>query len=463
VSLEAWIVFDLGFGDAGKGAVTDALARDRGASLVVRFNGGAQAGHTVVAPDGRRHVFSQLGAGSFVPGVRTLLGPGFVLHPGGLLVEARRLAELGVADALERLAVDARALVVTPFEQAAGRLRELGRGAARHGTCGVGVGEAVADALAGRSDVVRAADLVTGAPRRLVERLEAQRERLRAELDATRGLGDPRAADEWALLDDPGAARRTLELWAGLAGRLAVLEPAAARAAVRDAGVAIFEGAQGVLLDERWGFHPHTTWSDCTPAEAVALLAGLDARATRLGVLRAYATRHGEGPFPTAEPDHPGRRDPTNDDLGWQGAFRAGPLDLVLLRYALAVSGGADGLALSCLDRAGRSVRLCRGYRLERPPDADLVELDGDRVAALRPGSPDDLDHRARLGALLRRAWPILEPVTVDDLPAALEAALGAPVVLEGRGPSATNWRWRAMMPLPGASSPALLRLRGEG
>src|SRR5690606_25177054 len=110
-------------------------------------------------PDGRAHTFAQLGAGSFAPGVRTHLGPAFVLHPGGLAVEAARLARVGVPDALERTTIDRRALVISPFQQAAGRLRELLRGRAAHGTCGVGVGEAVADALAGEPAALRAGDL----------------------------------------------------------------------------------------------------------------------------------------------------------------------------------------------------------------------------------------------------------------------------------------------------------------
>ena len=84
MSREAHIVVDLGFGDSGKGTVTDHLVRQTGARLVVRFNGGAQAGHTVVLADGRSHTFSQLGAGSFVAGVRTHLSRFMLVHPGGL-------------------------------------------------------------------------------------------------------------------------------------------------------------------------------------------------------------------------------------------------------------------------------------------------------------------------------------------------------------------------------------------
>ena len=118
-ALRASAVVDLGFGDSGKGLATDWLVRTTGADVVVRFNGGAQAGHNVVTPDGRHHTFSQLGAGSFVEGVRTFLSRDVVVHPTALVREAAVLAERGVPDPLARVAVSERALVITPFHQAA--------------------------------------------------------------------------------------------------------------------------------------------------------------------------------------------------------------------------------------------------------------------------------------------------------------------------------------------------------
>lgn len=414
---EAWVVVDLGFGDAGKGATVDFLVRERGADLVVRFNGGAQAGHTVVAPDGRCHTFAQLGAGSFVPEVRTHLGPAFVLHPGGLRVEADRLAALGVGDALERLSVDGRALLISPFQQAAGRLRELLRGADRHGTCGVGVGEAVGDAEARQDDVLRASDLAH--PDALAKGLRTQQARKREELAAAGALDDPRAALEWALLNDAEAVDRVVVSWRDMACALTVLDPTQAREVVAASETVVFEGAQGVLLDQTWGLQPHTTWSDCTPAGARALLAGSDAQVRVLGVTRAYATRHGAGPFPTHDPAHDARlAEPHNDDAGWQGAFRRGPLDLVLLRYALEACGGVDGLALNHLDRVGAQVPVCLEYEEELPTGP----LSAEQVA---------------------RAQPRVVDVSRDRLLSTIEERLGVAVWLEGHGPRAVDRRWR--------------------
>lgn len=390
------------------------MRRDR-AGLVVRFNGGAQAGHNVVLADGTHHTFAQFGAGTLVPGVRTHLGPAFVLHPGALAVEARVLAEKGVPDALERLTVDPQALVISPFQQAAGRLREIARGPERHGSCGVGVGEAVADAMAG--EALRAGDL--GDRVRVLHHLRDQQERKLAELGHVRGPG---AEPEIALLEDAEAPDRVVAWWSTLAVPVRPLP---------GAEVTVFEGAQGALLDQTWGFHPHTTWSDCTPAGALTLAGG----ATRLGVVRAYTTRHGEGPFPTDDPawarSLPERH---NRSDGWQGRFRAGPLDLVLLRYAVRVAP-VDGLAVTCVDRLADldEVAVCDAYEMH-PDDEDLFTPDGRDV---RIGAPGDLTRQERLGRALRRVRPRLRAVDEAALLHAIDAI--APVRVVSRGPAAAH------------------------
>lgn len=436
----AIVVVDLGFGDAGKGLVTDFLVRETGARLVVRYNGGAQAGHNVVAPDGRHHTFAQIGSGSFVPGVRTFLSRHVVVHPTALLVEGRRLAELGVGDALERLSISDRALVITPFHQAAGRMRELARGELRHGSCGVGVGEAVADALASPADALRAGDLRRG--RALLPDLQRLQERKRSELgEALRAAqGEPAAGPERALLEDPTAAERWLEALAPLAAREVIADDGAlARELAASRGV-VFEGAQGVLLDEALGFHPHTTWSDCTPEPALALLreAGWSREVLRLGVLRSYAHRHGPGPLPT-EDQSLGDLLPEPHNAGgrWQGPFRVGWPDRVLGRYAVRAAGGVDALALTHLDACERirRWRVCRAYRAEG--GAPLPDLPMAR--------PPDLEHQRRLTAALFSAAPVYsgELWGPEDAVAALEADLSAPVALTAWGPTCREVRWR--------------------
>lgn len=425
-------VADLGFGDSGKGLIVDALARAEASPLVVRYNGGAQAGHNVISPDGRHHTFSQFGAGTFAPGVRTFLSRRMVVHPTAFLEEAKALAAKGVTDAWERLTISRDALVATPFHQAFGRLRELARGDARHGTCGAGVGEAVGDALAPGAEFLRVGDLLDRvAARRVLIRVQEAKVALAKTLRAS----GPAAAAERRILSDT----RTPDAWLDMVGaftrvaRLVDDDFLLEREAAGDA--LIFEGAQGVLLDERHGFHPHTTWSDCTFRGASDLLAGRRPL-RRLGVLRTYLTRHGAGPFPTEDAAlGAARREAHNGDGGWQGPVRAGWPDWVLLRYALRACGGADGLVLTHLDALD-------GRRAWRAAAAHIF-ADGKRRAELPPVA-DTEDERLRQTRELGTARPEYTEITLPGGAASGEAyirlvedAAGIPVTYASHGPSA--------------------------
>ncbi|MCU0684397.1 MAG: adenylosuccinate synthetase [Polyangiaceae bacterium] len=453
----AALVVDLGFGDAGKGLVTDALVRELGAHTVVRFNGGAQAGHNVVSPDGRHHTFSQLGAGSFVPGVRTYLSRHTVVHPTALLIEAAHLARQGVDDALARLSMSGEALLITPFHQAANRLRELARGAGRHGSCGVGVGETVSDALLDPEGAPRARHLAD--PPALRRRLALLRKKKHDELaDTLRALaGAPAAEAERRAFEDPAVA----DAWAEAAGRLAPrVTPGdeGLAAGLARGGAIVFEGAQGVLLDEWCGFHPHTTWSTCTFERALDLLRAchFDGEIARVGVVRSYLTRHGAGPLPTEDASLSALLpEPHNASGPWQGDFRRGWPDFALLRYALAACGGADALALTHLDALARlpHFRACVGY--EPPPgaplDAALYEAaPGSKGLLLpRPPATRDLDRQASLTRSLATLRPVYEelpwaqPEGAERYACHVETIAGVPVRLASSGPRAADVRSR--------------------
>jgi adenylosuccinate synthase len=424
------IVVDLGFGDAGKGLLTDFLVRSLGARTVVRFNGGAQAGHNVVAPDGTHHCFSQLGAGMLVPGVRTFLSREVVIDPLALGVEAQVLAGKVGGDPLARLTVDAGARVITPFHRAANRIRERLRGGGAHGSCGVGFGETVQDALAHPEDTVCAGELLGGAA--LARKLERVRSRKRAEFAALDGPS-PSLGAERAVFEDDGLIARWLE----------GVSPVARRWTVGDAsllgrwlaqGAAVFEGAQGVLLDEQHGFHPHTTWSTCTFAPALALVREScpEAEVERLGVLRSHAVRHGLGPLPTETATLDGAVHEHNAPHPFQGRVRYGWFDAVLARYALQVTGGVDRLALTHLDLADRL-----------PLHAAEAYEGGSRwltADALRP-----LDVQEGLTRALFAARPRLRPLPGSrrGLLESLQTLLGQPVAVTAAGPRANDVRER--------------------
>jgi adenylosuccinate synthase len=447
----ALLVVDLGFGDAGKGTVVDYLARRGNVRWVVRFNGGAQAGHNVVAPDGRHHTFAQFGAASFVPGVRTFLSKHMVVHPTALLVEARHLREVGVSNVLERILVSRDALCITPFQQAANRLRELARGSSRHGTCGVGVGETVSDALADPAAAVRMSDLADA--NSLRSKLHRVQERKRAELvDLVKSLRtNTDAARELEMLEEPSVIDGWIEACAPLREAGLVLPPQAMKSLLREDGDVVFEGAQGVLLDEWRGFHPHTTWSTCTFDNAIELLRehSFDGRVVKLGVLRSYTTRHGQGPMPTEVPELlASLPEPHNNAAGWQGVFRVGWADWVLSRYAIAACGGVDGLALTHLDRIGAasSWRVCDRYRFDSAVDEHLfLASKHEKTIAtdLRLGNFRDLEFQEALTRALASARPEYQTIqpSQEQFVSLAEQVLGARVWLTSNGPGANEKR----------------------
>ncbi|WP_426114858.1 adenylosuccinate synthetase [Massilia sp. PWRC2] len=246
------------------------------------------------------------------------------------------------------------------------------------------------------------------------------------------------------MLTDAALAQRWLAQIAPLVRRLPAAADGAIGARLRRPGCVLFEGAQGVLLDEWRGFHPHTTWSSTTPAaaEAVAREAGQSAAMEHLGVLRTYLTRHGAGPLPTDVVRLDLLTEPHNGADGWQGVFRRGHPDALLLRYALTVAGPFSGLLLSHLDvfQRERALRWCEAYEVE---SGGRSGADGGVAAgvigALVAGAAGDLDHQARLTQLLAAARPRYAARAIgsaarciDDL----ETRAALPVRFAARGPT---------------------------
>ena len=415
------IVAGLGFGDEGKGAIVDYLTstHNRAAvdaeiipTTVVKSNGGAQAAHNVISTDGRHHTFSQFGSGT-LNGARTYLSRFMLVEPFALSEEAVHLRTLGIADPFGLMTIDRRALITTPYQRAANRARENARGSARHGSCGMGIGETMRYALAFPEDAVRVAD--TQNSRTMSRKLERVRDYYEAEFGQLPVLP---IAD---LVADYGRFARALTL---------VDEDYLPELLAHEH--VVFETAQGVLLDENWGFHPYATYSTTTFDNAETLLseAGQEGSGKRVGVLRAYGTRHGAGPFPTEDAGLTMSLPDMHNGTGeFQGTFRIGHLDLLLIRYALEVAGGADAIALTHLDRAASEPRLAY---------TNAYELDGAPLVRLVPGLRGDLDYQRLLARQLFAARAILEPIggTIETL---VEETLGVPVEIKGYGPRASS------------------------
>ena len=439
-SIQATIVTDLGFGDAGKGTMVDYLARQGRVAAVVRFNGGGQAAHNVVTPDGRHHTFHQFGSGTFVPGVRTHLSRFMIVDPLLLYEESGRLHQLGCRSALARLSIDEEALVATPFQRAANRLRETLRGTSLHGSCGMGIGEVMMDSLK-LTDPLRVKHLRD--PEDLTRRFLALQEERRVEFSRHfRELErHPGLSSEVHVLTSTDYARKLANDFAAFADSLSLVQGEHLEQLARQ-GSLLFEGAQGVLLDEWRGFHPYTTWSTTTFENAETLLSeiGYSERIERLGVLRAYFTRHGAGPFVTEDQSLTAAIPDLHNGTGaWQGVFRIGWFDMVAAHYALAATGPIDTLAITNLDQIEKvgDRRICSAYLLP----------DGSRLERLPlNSSKTDLVRQEELTRLLANALPEYREASRDSEAylGQLEEGLQLPVTYVSRGPSATDKYRRA-------------------
>ncbi|NTW98199.1 MAG: adenylosuccinate synthetase, partial [Oscillochloris sp.] len=243
------------------------------------------------------------------------------------------------------------------------------------------------------------------------------------------------AAAELELLTDPEWADWLLAAYAEFSAVAQVVPGEQLHAILRRPGAVVFEGAQGVLLDEWRGFHPHTTWSTTTLANADALLAeaGYAGRLSRIGITRAYATRHGAGPMPSEDAAlSAALPDARNGAHPWQQGFRAGWLDLVLLRYAAEVVGRLDGLAVTCLDRLAElpDLQICRAY--QRGPL---------RVERIIPApNAQDLAYQEQITTALAGCRPVLERMgDPEHLLRTLEVDLHVPVIITSKGPTAKD------------------------
>jgi adenylosuccinate synthase len=374
----AYIVCGLGFGDEGKGTITDFLAREHGCRTVVRYNGGPQAGHNVVTPDGRHHCFAQFGAATFVDGTETFLSRDMVIEPETLVVEAEALASKGIRDPFKRVIISPDCAIATPMHKMISQMTEISRGKNPKGTCGMGVGQAIFDRENGTGLTVR--EILDGTAgttklRLLIEEKFHEAERLLREFPSDemrerhayfveRCHADTLQTRYHEILKQSGVTVDAFDTY--------LLQALAEQRSV------IFEGAQGALLDQRYGFTPHITKSRSTFHNATALiddgLKGILPRPPieKIGVIRAYGHRHGAGPFVTEnESLRPFLDDQYNATNRWQGAFRVGWLDLVALRYGIRINDGVDSLAVTGLDRLSSldEIRVCTAYY-----------YDGDRV-----------------------------------------------------------------------------------
>ncbi|MBY8822519.1 adenylosuccinate synthase [Sphingomonas colocasiae] len=338
------------WGDEGKGKIVDWLAER--ADMVVRFQGGHNAGHTLVIGE-NVYKLSLLPSG-IVRGTPSVIGNGVVLDPWALKAEIEKLTAQGVKVTPETLHIADNCALILPFHRDLDALREDASGAGKIGTTRRGIGPAYEDKVGRRA--IRVCDLAH------LDDLGPQLDRLTAHHDALRaGFGEP-PVDREALLAE---LREIADFVLSFAKPVWLMLNDARKRGRR----ILFEGAQGVLLDVDHGTYPFVTSSN-TIAGTAAGGSGLGPGAVGfvLGIAKAYTTRVGSGPFPTEQENEIGER------LGTRGhefgtvtgrKRRCGWFDAVLVRQSVAVSG-VTGIALTKLDVLDGfdEVGICTGYRL---------------------------------------------------------------------------------------------------
>ncbi|MFO1138168.1 MAG: adenylosuccinate synthase [Paracoccus sp. (in: a-proteobacteria)] len=368
------VVVGAQWGDEGKGKIVDWLSER--ADVIARFQGGHNAGHTLVIGN-QVYKLSLLPSGIVRKGKMAVIGNGVVLDPWALFAEIDKLAAQGVAISPENLMIAENTPLILPLHQDLDRLREEAAGASKIGTTGRGIGPAYEDKVGRRT--IRVADLGDE------ETLDSRLDRLLAHHDALRqGLGA-------APIDRAELRAKLLEVAPKL---LQYAQPVwKVMNDARKAGKRIlFEGAQGSLLDIDFGTYPYVT-SSTTMSGMAASGTGMGPSAIGfvLGIVKAYTTRVGSGPFPTELDDEDGQR------LGERGhefgtvtgrKRRCGWFDAVLVRQTCAISG-VNGIALTKLDVLDgfKTLKICVGY-----------EIDGVQY-----------DHLPTAAALQARVTPIYE------------------------------------------------------
>jgi adenylosuccinate synthase len=379
------VVVGAQWGDEGKGKIVDLLTQY--ADVVVRFQGGNNAGHTLVV-GGEKTVLHLIPAGILHPGKSCVIGNGVVLDPAVFVMEIDRLKQKGFLKDDGQLVLSLDAHVIMPWHKQIDVARELAAGAGKIGTTGRGIGPTYEDKVARRG--LRVRDLLDEArlARKVKERVGAAREELKR-------LGAASELDEAAIVRDHVALGKRLGVYATDVSLWL-------HRALKAGKQLLFEGAQGTMLDVDHGTYPFVTSSNTVAGNAV-VGCGLGPRAVDyvLGITKAYSTRVGGGPYPTELKDETGERlRKVGNEFGATTGRprRCGWLDMLALKYAARVNG-LDGIAITKLDvlTGFETLKIAVAYKVdgktldEMPSDPELLER-AEAVYEELPGFTEKVD-----------------------------------------------------------------------
>lgn len=388
----AQVVIGSGYGDEGKGLITDYLTNRESANIVVRFNGGAQAGHTVVTPDGNRHVFSHFSSGTFL-GAKTFLSKDFIVNPLLFFKELEKLQSKNSNIVQPQVLIDPRALLSTPYDMIINQIKERYLSGNRHGSCGVGINETVERSIKAPNLNITTEHIVDSfsykpklsSTSRIDNQLVTILMKIRSEWVPTRlmELNIPYTPDMRDLVMSSDLLWNYLRDIETFTFHFGLLE---AKDLV-SRGKIIFEGAQGLALDQTHGNFPHVTRSNTGLKNVLEISeeAGIDNLEVYY-VTRAYATKHGAGDFPHELINKPyiGINEITNISNEFQGNFRYGHLDINLLRnriktdleYAVPYKIKVNPkLAITCVDQVDKIGKYIINGKLKKMSKRYMASL----------------------------------------------------------------------------------------
>ena len=399
--MDNFIICGMQFGDEGKGTFVDYLAHEHNIDCVARYNGGSQASHTVITPSGVMHKFSQLGSGMFLDKCHTYLMENMVVNLDNLMVEMEVFSEktgISIPDLMNRIHIHEDCFVVTPYHKLINKLRELSKGSNRRGTVGTGVSEV--------RYLLTEPKVLTYEPplglqvkdifnphssNPIISRMEALQNYVNNFYMENEDILWQNAPDE---MKDSLEKEIEFLLSPRAFFRIAIGYIVKFKQQPNDLNFsrciynsyelslrkncrsAIFEGSQGLLIDGRYGIKPNTTLLDTTNHFAVAISHYTDNN-IKIGITKAFASRHGIGIFPTETAEVSDRIcDENQEETFWNGRIRFGWFDGVLFRYAQSVNQ-VDELFLSSIDKLDgfKTIKVCNEYYYNDIPDEKFGEI----------------------------------------------------------------------------------------
>lgn len=386
--MDSYVLCGMQFGDEGKGTFVDYLAHEKDIDCVVRYNGGSQASHTVITPSGSLHKFSHLGSGMFLEKCHTYLTENMVINLDNLMVELEVFSDktgISIQNLINRIHIHENCFIVTPYHKLINKLRELSKGDNRRGTVGTGVSEVKYllsepklfpyDQPLGLQ-VKDVYNTYTNNP--IIGRIEALQDYVFTFYQNNKEVIWQNVPEEIKeglskeiefLLEPNGYYKIAAGYinnfkYAPQKFNLKKCIYATYESSFREnCKSVIYEGSQGLLIDGTYGIKPNTTFLDTTNHFAMNISYCND-NITKIGIAKAFTSRHGLGVFPTESSDVSSRIcDKNQSQSYWNGKIRFGWFDAVLFRYAQSINK-VDELYLSSIDKLDEfdEIKVCNEY-----------------------------------------------------------------------------------------------------